>query len=105
MLIEERFGVLFPWKDYFKRLKKKKRLRKGSEGRETGRRRKIVHRVDEFKVSQEILDQFFARNISPLNNCPFSPFSPDDYSSMKIEHRGKLENRRKERKEEKRKRK
>lgn len=37
MLIEERFGVLLPWKDYFKRLKKS--LRKGGEERERG-----VHR-------------------------------------------------------------
>lgn len=51
MLIEERereFEVLLPWRDYFKRLKKKS-LRKGSEerrkeNRETGRRGKVVHR-------------------------------------------------------------
>lgn len=30
MLIEERFGVLLPWKDYFKRLKKK--FKKGRRG-------------------------------------------------------------------------
>lgn len=36
MLIEERFGVLLPWKDYFKRLKKK--FKKGEE------RERVVHR-------------------------------------------------------------
>lgn len=30
MLIEERFGVSLPWKDYFKRLKKK--FKKGKRG-------------------------------------------------------------------------
>lgn len=59
MLIEERFGVLLPWKDYFKRLKKS--LRKGGEERE---RESFIDRVGEFKVFKKFsivlsLETFF----------------------------------------------
>lgn len=90
MLIEERFGVLLPWKDYFKRLKKK--FKKGRRGTRESRSsiewvnlkfsrnsRSFFRSKHFFAIEQQL--SFFPRKLPSL-----SPPS-HDYSSVKIEHR------------------
>lgn len=57
MLIEERFGVSLPWKDYFKRLKKK--FKKGKRGT-----RKRIEKQEEEEKSIEWMNLKFSRNSS-----------------------------------------
>lgn len=121
MLIEERereFGVLLPWRDYFKRLKKKKfkKGKRGTKERESGNRKK-----GESRSSIEWMNLKFSRNSRSFfrskhfnNNCPFSPPPPRKLSPSMIillyENRTSAswkteEEKKKRRKKEKRKRK
>lgn len=106
MLIEERFGVLLPWKDYFKRLKKKfKKGRRGTRERRSSiewvnlkfsrNSRSFFRSKHFFAIEQQL--SFFPRKLPSL-----SPPS-HDYSSVKIEHRqvGKQEEKKKEKRKEK----